>query len=447
MADSNFIQRYFNRFKSGVKVGIYDSRLAAYIEVGRMMGVRVEETVEHAYQSHIMGSKTRETDSRVTGSTCTLSGTFMETLNPMTMQLLAQDYTDSQTISQNCAVVSLKWSHPLFWTEDLPVVPRAGICTATNLATVATATGSFSATGAATGFQASASNYFWVQPCYGTLPTVTYGTGNASDVYTTYSADIDRIFTAGTAAATGAKTAANTTDTFALTITLNTLGEDDPLPDFYIVYYGTTSTQTSAKVIMVVANTITRASAEAGGATQAVTIEGPPQGSNSAYVAPVQICVQTISSYSTGTPTLTKRTADTDYTYDQTNGFVRRINGGSISNGEQCVFTFWRIKPSYVRTNLGGGAAGYDFRQTIFVAIEPDPDNSNHATETVMGLGETLLLYKVDYGGLGVNLDFDGMAFEDGRAFTARVLLGDNQTYGYIDQESRMFVNWVQNYQ
>lgn len=441
MADSNLINRYFNRFKSGVRMGIYESRLAAYVEYGRIMGARLEESVEHAYQSHVIGGQTRETQSRATGSTCTLSGTFMETLNPMTMQLLAQDYTDTQTITQNCSVVSLKWSHPLFWTEKLPVVPRAAICTLARLAPITSVVPSV---GGASGTWAATNYYFWVQPCYGTKPTagagMTYSAGEAMDICTVLNANMDRVFTAGTSVASGIQ-AIGVAERLTLTVTLPALGADEPLPDFYITYYGTTSTQASSKVALITDNTITRS-----GGTQAILCDGTVQAGNDVYQDAENICVQTIASFSTGSPTLTKRTEGTDYTYNQTTGYVYRIDGGAITNGEQCVFTYWRIKPPYVRTSLGGGNSNNDFRQVTLIGIEVDPDNDNHTAETSMGLGESIVLYKVDFGGLGFTLDFDGMAFEDGRSFSARVLMGDDETYGYIDQESRVFVNWVQNY-
>ena len=435
---NDFGQKAFNRQGSAI-VEVYDSSLTAYRYMGRVTGVSYTPETSKIQQRAPVHGISRITQERTTAIEGMLSFSLMEQMAPDVAQLLFGDPSIDQTLTA-AAVASDKQVKTLYNTDVQFATNEHGLVNGSNLGTVSAGTPVAAGSGALAG-----AYYFWVSAVYGDTTGLVAGGGATLWSGTPTGNDgIDIKFAEGAVMSSSVTVTASGE----ATIEVGTLATTGPTPDNWVVWVNTSDAIAGAELFAMVAGSVAT--------TGPVAWVPDTSGNNVAYEAGVGIGVQSIAAYSTGTPTYDKHVSGTDFTYDSTQGTIKRIAAGDINHGEDVRVTTWNFNPEYITTGIGAPVSNQDTRQVRVTSFEGEVDKTATdpletpdftMTEPRLAEGERFVFYRVNFSGTQPNYSYTEEDFHDGANVEVncqydgtQAKIGDHQGW------SRKFANFVQNY-
>lgn len=441
MADQIFINGPWQA-QGPANLYLYDQQDTSWAYMGRIADPKITMDSTKIAREEIRARIAKKTGEMVVGQTASLECTLLECDHPRVLNMMLQSAGQTQTFTAGPLCREFTKKHELFRVDSYLLQHRAGWATLARLAPISGVVAS-QAGSAGTGWTTGA-NTFYVVPLYGTtLPNA--GVPAGADTNWADYIDIKGHFTGGTPKQITGSTIniGSATATITLCVTLPALTRYQPLPDGYAVfqYTGTATAVTQAKLAAWATNTITRA-----GGTQSIAVTKPANAGSSAYTAPQGFSIRREANYTT-TPTYTKMTNGTDYTYSQTDGSYVRIVGGAIPNGETVQITEWYIKPSNIATPIGAETLGTDYRTMLIERLNPQEIVSGNAVgETVLEEGAIIQLDRVNIAGLMWEWGISEKDFYKGTPFKAEVLQGASGAFGTSTVYGADLYNWVENY-
>ena len=371
--------------------------------------------------------------SRVVDEGGEISFRIVEVNSPSAQHFLYGDSSTTQTVTTLQAVELKKWNlEGAYGTEEYICPWEFGLGQAANLLaptidvqTAVSESGSLSAQ----------TYYTWVAQGYGTKPTTI---PSAADCLL-----IDKTWTFGVPVA-GAAISVVATGAIDFNVSPNT-SLAVPLPDFWVVFLGTTAVLDAATTHFahVVTNTCTRGQS----APNVVTTVAPQtficsSHGSEAYEAPNYVFAEQTDTYG-DTPTYTELTITTDFTMDLDNGTFARVSASTnLAAGNNVNVYIWPIIPSNFLTE--GGARDTTEDYVKFAVLNLGPDEEDIDAEDRRQEGTMMTFYRVNKAGVVGGTSYTADDWHQGASITLEVLY--STTEGKIfDSEafSPLFLNSI----
>ena len=371
--------------------------------------------------------------SRVVDEGGEISFRIVEVNSPSAQHFLYGDSSTTQTVTTLQAVELKKWNlEGAYGTEEYICPWEFGLGQAANLlaptivaATATTESGSF----------AGATYYAWVAQGYGTMPTTI---PSAADCLL-----IDKTWIWGTPVASAA-ISCSAGGGIKFDVSPNT-SLAVPLPDFWLVFVGSTAVLAAATTNFahVVTNTTTRGET-APNAVSTVTTQTFVCNSHGdqAYEACNYVFAEQTDTYG-DTPTYTALVITTDFTMDLDNGTFARVSASTdLDAGNNVNVYIWPIIPSNFLTE--GGARDTTEDYVKFAVLNLGPDEEDIDAEDRRQEGTMMTFYRVNKAGVVGGTSYTADDWHQGASITLEVLY--STTEGKIfDSEafSPLFLNSI----
>jgi hypothetical protein len=412
---------------------MYDTKHTAWREISWIDDFNFTPRSEVKTLSCWRKGKRTRLMSRVVDEGGEISFRIVEVNSPSAQHFLYGDSSTTQTVTTLQAVELKKWNFEgAYGTEEYVCPWEIGLGQAANLlAPTIEAQTSVSESGSLS----AATYYTWVAQGYGTKPTTI---PSAADCLL-----IDKTWIWGVPVA-GAAVSVVAGGAIRLDVSPNT-SLAVPLPDFWVVFVGSTSVLAAATTNFahVVTNTTTRGQSAPNVVTTVTTqtFICTSHGDQS-YEAPNYVFAEQTDTYG-DTPTYTALTITTDFTMDLDNGTFARVSASTnLAAGNNVNVYIWPIIPSNFLTE--GGARDTTEDYVKFAVLNLGPDEEDIDAEDRRQEGTVMTFYRVNKAGVVGGTSYTADDWHQGASITLEVLY--STTEGKIfDSEtfSPLFLNSI----
>lgn len=412
----------------GMYLLVEDKTTGVMTQVGRCNGIGLSVNTDKAKAQKLLRGMMEDYNERVRGRSAMLKFSQIE-WNADAAQFFFGDSDTTQSVEDETRLVPRHYRHRFYDEALQPVPPDVGWGTDGNLdpLTAAAFTQVATSGGGATTAWTVAAYSAWAVPLYfspdGTPLTIASGTNSG-----TFFAGRNNPtkFAPGAVKAGGSASIGNVNSTAQLAVTQRALRDDEARPDYWAVFVGLTSGGLAgAKLNMTILNSLTRS-----GGTQNISVPENSHGSSELYAGSKKACLRPESDWDTGVVTYGAALVEgTDYAYDDETGFLSRVDGGAISNGEMVDITVWVLEPPYVQNDIGRGRRNSDFRNVEVWSM--NPDNETPIGQNSLESGFMYRLERVNTAGLAVSLNENEGDFMAPVDAECTALLSANQRFGY----------------